>query len=143
MSFLKREMEGDLKAILDQFHCEAGTIHVAREGQLYLVAMAGLPAELEPVISVIPFGKGMAGLAAQRQEPVHLCNLQTDQSGDSQPGAKASGMEGSIAVPIWLYGATGRELKGVLGVAKSTAYSYSREEIDSLLRAAVALAGKL
>ena len=43
----------------------------------------------------------MAGLAVQRKEPVSVCNLQTDASGAARPGAKATGMEGALVVPIF------------------------------------------
>ena len=36
---------------------------------------------------------------AERAEPVTACNLQTDTSGDVRPGARATGLQGSICVP--------------------------------------------
>jgi hypothetical protein len=44
-------------------------------------------------VQIVPIGKG-TGLAAERKEPISVCNLQTDSSGDARPGAKATGMEG-------------------------------------------------
>jgi signal transduction protein with GAF and PtsI domain len=71
----------------------------------------------------------MAGLAAERGEPVQVCNLQTDTSGVAKPGAKETGMEGSIALPIRFEG----RMLGVLGVAKPTIYEFKKEEIALLM----------
>jgi len=76
----------------------------------------------------IPIGKGMAGLAAERREPVQMCNLQTDTSGDAKPGAKLTQMKGSIAVPMIV----NDELVGVLGVAKPEEYEFTENEIAEL-----------
>ena len=81
-------------------------------------------------IESIPIGKGMAGLAAERREPVQLCNLQTDTSGQAKPAARKTGMEGSIALPILV----GDELRGVLGVAKPIEYDFTTDEKDLLMR---------
>jgi signal transduction protein with GAF and PtsI domain len=127
--------EADFQAILDQvldhFACTAGTIHsLASQSQmLHLRARRNIPDELLPRIQKIPIGKGMAGLAAERRQPVQVCNLQTDASGAARPGAKETGMEGCIAVPIL----AGDQVLGVLGVAKPTAYEYSETEIALLM----------
>lgn len=49
-------------------------------------------------LSEIPIGKGMAGIAAERRQPVEMCNLQiemcnlqTDTSEIARPGAKVEG----------------------------------------------------
>ena len=82
-------------------------------------------------------------MAAEREEAVQICNLQTDDSGTARPGAKATGMEGSIAVPIWAEEEGKRVLKGVLGVGKTTAHQYSEEEIQGLLSAGTEISGKM
>jgi GAF domain-containing protein len=71
----------------------------------------------------------MAGIAAERRQPVEMCNLQTDASGIARPAAKETKVEGSIAVPMMLEGI----LYGTLGVAKSVPYNFSKEEVDDLL----------
>ena len=81
-------------------------------------------------------GKGIAGLAAERREPITICNLQTDTSGQARPGAKATGMEGSLAVPML----AGSELRGVLGIAKAEAYDWSETETALLTEIAARLA---
>ena len=83
-----------------------------------------------PQVRHIPVGKGMAGLAALRREPVQTCNLQTDESGVAKPGAKRTRMQGSVAAPIIVDG----ELRGTIGVAKPQAYEFSRDENELLMR---------
>ena len=134
------DMDGTLERILEQLGCATGTIHrLGPAGQLELVAQRGLPDQLLPRVQSIPIGKGMAGLAAQRREPVQVCNLQTDCSGSAQPAARMTGMGGSIAVPVL----AGDELCGVLGVATAAAHEFSPEEIAFLNRIAVRLAQRL
>jgi len=69
-------------------------------------------------------GKGMAGLAVERKEPISVCNLQTDSSGDARPGAKATGMEGAIVVPIF----HGPDAVGALGIASRAPRTFTTEE---------------
>ena len=71
----------------------------------------------------------MAGIAAERRQPVEMCNLQTDDSGVARPAAKETKVEGSIAVPMMLDGI----LYGTLGVAKPTSYNFKPEEVSDLL----------
>jgi L-methionine (R)-S-oxide reductase len=120
-----------LEFVLEQLGCMAGTIHSfeAKSSMLCLRARRNIPDALLPRIQQIPIGKGMAGLAAERGEPVQVCNLQTDTSGVAKPGAKETGMEGSIALPIRFEG----RMLGVLGVAKPTIYEFKKEEIALLM----------
>lgn len=64
------------------------------EGILILKAHAGIPSHLVEIITRVPIGKGMAGLAAERNEPVSKCNIQGDQSREVQPRAKETGVNG-------------------------------------------------
>jgi len=119
-----------LEFVLEQSGCAAGTIHsLDSPSMLCLRARRNIPDALLPRIQQIPIGKGMAGLAAERCEPVQVCNLQTDTSGVAKPGAKETGMEGSIALPIRFEG----RVMGVLGVAKPTIYEFKKEEIALLI----------
>ncbi len=127
-----------LAAILARFDCQAGTVHRMVNGVLQLSAAHNLPPPIVELVRMVPVGKGMAGLAAQTRMPVSLCNLQTDTSGHARPAAKASGMEGSIAVPML----AGEEVRGVLGVAKAVAHDWTEEEKASLLAVGARLAGK-
>ncbi len=129
-------LEANLQAVLDQvltqFGCTVGTIHSLDSGAglLRLRAQRGIPDAIMNQVQVVPVGKGMAGLAAERREPVQVCNLQTDESGVAKPGAKETRMEGAVTVPI-LVGGT---LRGAMGVAKPVAYEFSKAETDLLLR---------
>lgn len=120
-----------LDHVLRHFDCPVGTVHLldAGDGQLHLAAQRGLPPPVLDKVAVIPIGKGMAGIAAERRQPVQVCNLQTDQSGVVRPGAKLTQMEGSLAVPML----AGDALRGVLGIAKPVAYEFSAAETQLLL----------
>ncbi len=125
-----------LAETLRHFGCQAGTVHwLGGDGQLHLAASHNIPPHIVAIVTIVPIGKGIAGLAAERREPVSLCNLQTDTSGQARPAAKATGMEGSVAVPILV----GGELRGVLGIAKPTAYNWSDAEKAELLAIAAQL----
>ncbi len=118
-----------LAAAIAHFGCAAGTVHFLRDGVLQLAASKNIPPPVVQIIAKVPIGKGIAGLAAERREPVTICNLQTDTSGQARPGARATGMEGSLAVPMLTDG----ELRGVLGIAKAEAHDWTPEESELLL----------
>jgi len=120
----------NLGAILAELGCQTGTIHRAGvDGELKLESQVGVPEFLIPKIASIPFGKGIAGCAAERKGPVQLCNLQTDTSGVARPGAKATGVNGSLAVPV--LAPDGRVL-GVIGVGKLVPHEFTAEETARL-----------
>jgi signal transduction protein with GAF and PtsI domain len=97
---------------------------------LHLAAASpGMPEAVVAIIRTIPVGKGMAGLAVERAEPVNACNIQTDNSGDVRPGAKATGLAGSIVVPIF----DGTEVVGALGVANRSERTFAASEIAQLM----------
>ncbi len=135
----RASLDGALQAILAHFGCQAGTIHLtdpAAPGLLRLAAHAGLPPNVVALVQSVPLGKGIAGLAAERREPITICNLQTDTSGQARPAARTTGMEGSIAVPML---SPAGALCGVLGIAKATAYDWPASETAQLLAVAAAL----
>jgi L-methionine (R)-S-oxide reductase len=127
--------DGALLALLDRvlghFACQVGTIHEmdAPRRVLRLRAQRGLPDAILDRVRAIPLGKGMAGIAAERREPVQVCNLQTDASGVARPDARLTRMEGSIAVPMLVGGV----VRGTLGVAKPTPHAFTAEESALLL----------
>ena len=129
------DLSAALAATVAHFGCQAGTIHLLREGVLKLAAHHNIPPPVVQIIGTVPVGKGIAGLAAERREPVTICNLQTDTSGQARPGAKATGMEGSLAVPMM----AGGELRGVLGIAKADAYDWPEPETALVLAIAARL----
>lgn len=127
--------EANLLAVLDKvladFGCTVGTIHSLEpaSGMLRTRAQRGIPEDMLDRLQLIPVGKGMAGLAAERRAPVQVCNLQTDASGVARPSARETQVQGAIAVPM--LGTDG--VCGVLGVAKPVAYDFSPAEVASLL----------
>ena len=126
--------EAGLRGVLDRVlaHVEGnvGTIHRwdASSAMLQLETQRGVPDQLLPKITAIPQGKGMAGLAAERREPVQVCDLQTDCSGVARPAARETGAQGSIAVPMLVSG----QVRGVLGVAKTAAHDFEETEVRLL-----------
>lgn len=116
-----------LRWCVGAFRADLGTLHVwdAEARLLKLRADHRMPPALREKVLEIPLGKGMAGMAAERREPVQVCNLQQDASGVVRPGAKASGMEGAIAVP--LLDALGA-VRGVLGLANATPREWTADE---------------
>lgn len=123
-----------LAHILERFAADVGTIHRLDRatGLLLLEAHRGLPPAVLEAVRQVPVGKGMAGLAAARCQPVDVCNLQTDTSGVARPNARQTGMQGSIATPMLVSG----ELRGTLGVGMPTHHEFSDEERTELLRIA-------
>ncbi|MHC2993703.1 histidine kinase [Pontibacter sp. HJ8] len=121
-----------LTDVIEAFDCTTGTLHTFDPvaGLLRLQAQQGIPPFLVPKMMEIPVGKGMAGIAAERRQPVEMCNLQTDESGVARPAARETKVEGSIAVPLLLDG----ELYGTLGIAKPVPYDFTEEEKSSLLQ---------
>lgn len=136
---------GDLQEVLrvtmEHFRADTGTIHVLEsDGVLHLkAASAGIPPPVLDAVRLVPIGKGMAGLAVQRKEPISVCNLQTDMSGAARPGAKTTGMEGALVVPLL----AGDEAVGALGIANRAPRAFTPEETALLTgvgRAIAALA---
>ncbi len=123
------------------FDCTTGTLHFldADTDLLKLQSQIGIPSFLLPKISEIPIGKGMAGIAAERREPVEMCNLQTDTSGVARPAAKETKVEGSIAVPMILDDV----LYGTLGIAKPVPYEFTEDERRELMAISVEIARAL
>ena len=134
-----RSLSEALEAALEHFDCQAGTIHLLDDGILKLEAHSGIPDPVVELVRTVPVGKGIAGLAAEHRSPISLCNLQTDTSGQARPGAKATGMEGSVAVPML----RGDQLVGVLGIAKATAHDWTEEEKATLLEFGRAIAARV
>ena len=121
-----------LDAIAGAFEARTATLHRAETNSrtLHLVASRGIPQQLRPVTEAIPFGKGMAGICAERRDFVTVCNLQTDESGVARPAARETGVAGAIVVPILAL--DGDELLGTLGVGKADEHEYSDEERETL-----------
>lgn len=113
------------------FHADSGTIHLLEaDGLLHLkAASAGIPEFVVQTVRTVPVGKGMAGLAVERATPVTACNIQTDTSGDVRPGAKLTGLEGAIVVPMLRAGAAA----GALGIANRAERTFTDDEQSLLI----------
>jgi len=129
---IDRNLNETLRLILQRFGADSGTIHLMHEdGVLHLEAWSGgIPPPVLEAVRLVPVGKGMAGLAVERNEPVTACNIQTDTSGDVRSGARATGLQGAIALPI-------RDEQGAavgcLGVANFLERTFTDQEIASLI----------
>lgn len=131
-----------LRAVLRHFGADMGMIHRLNpaDGYLELVATSdGIP---EPVLAAsrrIPLGKGIAGATAESGKPVSICNLQTDASGVARPGARASGAQGALCVPLFL----ADRVVGTLGVGVRGERTFSEAETAELLAVGRELAAPL
>ncbi|HTR41237.1 MAG TPA: GAF domain-containing protein [Pseudomonadales bacterium] len=123
-------LENVLRETLQHFRSESGTIHLldANKQFLNLTAQIGLPPQLLDVVKTIPVGKGIAGQVAAQNKPISICNLQTDSGGIAKPGAKQTGLGGSICVPI----RDGETLTGTFGIGTVRPYEYTAEETHEL-----------
>lgn len=129
-----------LELTVAHLNAESGTIHLlGADGVLHLKASLGIPDVVLRIVERVPVGKGMAGLAVERAEPVTACNIQTDTTGDVRPGAKQTGMEGAIVVPM----IKDSRAAGALGVANRTERTFTSEEIALLLEAGKRIASRM
>lgn len=122
-----------LTRILEYFEADGGTIHILdTDGMLELKAYSkGMPESVLAAIQSIPPGKGMAGVAFERNDTVDSCNLQEDDAcGAIRPGAKSTGFGGSIAVPIRDHDDNAR---GTLGIATMRERTFTSEECTELI----------
>ena len=135
--------KAELAAILEEFDCQTGTLHrCPPDGpELELVTQIGVPDNLLPIISQIPFGKGIAGAAAASREPVELCNLQKDLGGVAKEGARDTKVSGSLAVPI--FHPDGGQVIGTLGVGMQAPHDFSDDEKQRLAAHAASIAPRL
>ena len=135
-----------LVKVLENFACVTGTIHRTdpSTGLLMLLTQHGIPPHVLPMllpkIDNIPFGKGIAGCAAQRKEAVQLCNLQEDLGGVAKPDAQKTNVQGALAVPI--VGADGKVI-GVLGIGKMQPYEFNDSEVADLSAVAALISAKI
>lgn len=111
----------------------AGTVHVLRGGILELAAAVNIPPKVVEITRTIPKGKGMAGLAWERNAPVSTCNLKSDTSGDVRPGAKAVDANAAVALPV--HDGAG-EIRGVVGIAFMGERDMDASELERLAQIA-------
>jgi hypothetical protein len=121
------ELDVWLRAFIERHAGSNGTIHV-RNGSdvLTLAASHHIPDKVLGIVQTIPKGKGMAGLAWERDKPVSTCNLKTDQTGDVRPGAKAVDAQAAVALPV-------HDERGDLRAAVGIAFAMERDMSESEL----------
>jgi putative methionine-R-sulfoxide reductase with GAF domain len=130
-------MQQRLEELVRRFGADTGSLHWIEDGVLVLKGQVGIPPHVVEIVRRVPVGKGMAGLAAQRNAPVSACNVQTDASGDVRPGARDTGVNGAIVVPV--RDASGN-VRGALGIGVHRVYEYTPEETERLIEEAASMA---
>jgi L-methionine (R)-S-oxide reductase len=131
-----------LAAIMEETRTATGTVHlIPRGGQmLELLAAKNIPAGVLEKVRTIPVGKGMGGVAVEKRQPVTTCNLQEDDAGGViRQGARATGAQGALAVPM----ISDDQAIGALGVATQEPRDFTRAEIDAVLEMGSVLARAL
>lgn len=106
----------------------AGTVHRVHGELLELTAAYNIPEPVQNITRTIPRGKGMAGLAWERREPVQTCNLKEDRTGDVRPGAKAVAAQAAVAFPVAVAGS----VVAVVGVAYADERELAPETLAEL-----------
>jgi L-methionine (R)-S-oxide reductase len=125
-----------LEQFLQTHGAVAGTVHRRQGDTLRLVASHNIPPPVIAKTQFIPKGKGMAGLAWERDQIVQSCDLRADQTGDVQPGAKAVNAQAAAAIPV--HDASGA-VRAVVGIAFATERDFTPSELEGFTRAAEAL----
>jgi len=111
----------------------AGTVHLRENDILTLRAAINIPPKVRELTHHIPRGKGMAGLAWERDRAVATCNLKDDVSGDVRPGAKAVEAQAAVAIPVRR---DDGELRAVVGIAFAAERDFSEEDLARFEQAA-------
>jgi hypothetical protein len=114
----------------------AGTVHARRGDDMILAAAVNIPPPVVEVVRTVPKGKGMAGLAFERDAPVSTCNLKTDTTGDVRPGARAVDANAAVAIPV--HDEAG-EIRGVVGIAYRGERAMDESELALLTEEAQAV----
>lgn len=125
-----------LESLLARTGGVAGTVHEQRGKDLYLTAAHNIPPPVIAIVAHVPHGKGMAGVAQVKKEPVQTCNLQTDDSGTIKPGAKAVGAQAAIALPVLT---DDGDVRAVVGIAWDHERTLGPEIEQSMMRLAAEL----
>jgi hypothetical protein len=114
----------------------AGTVHVQRGEDLYLTAAHNIPPPVVAIVARVPHGKGMAGLAQVKKAPVQTCNLQTDETGNVKPGAKAVDAQAAVALPVL---DDAGAVRAVVGIAWSREGEIGPEQEQAMMESASSL----
>jgi signal transduction protein with GAF and PtsI domain len=134
-------IQQSLDDAIAHLRADSGTIHLKSPGRMVLILAASrnIPAEVLAIVREVPWGKGMAGLAAERAQPVDACNIQTTTSSDVRPGARKTGLQGALVVPMM----AGGRVVGTLGVGCVAERTFTPDETVWLIEHAGALAARL
>jgi hypothetical protein len=125
-----------LQKVIGDAGAIAGTVHCLKGDTLELVAAVNIPEKVQAITKTIPKGKGMAGLAWEREKPVQTCNLKDDNTGDVRPGVKAVDAAAAVALP--LIDASGA-VWAVVGIAFKETRELPESEIERLRQVAATL----
>ena len=125
-----------LEAFISQHDGFAGTVHVQRGADLYLTAARNIPPQVLAIVAHVPHGKGMAGMAQVQKTPVQTCNLQTDETGNIKPGAKAVDAQAAVALPVL---DEAGEVRAVVGIAWSKEGEIGPAEEQAMMNLAASL----
>jgi hypothetical protein len=126
-----------LESFVRDHHGVAGTVHVREHGgDLQLRAALNIPDKVQEIVRHIPIGKGMAGRAWERNEPVSTCNIQSDGSGAVRPGARSIDAQAGVALPVR---DPSGEVRAVVGIAYREERTPSEAELATLVSAAARL----
>jgi L-methionine (R)-S-oxide reductase len=138
---MSEESTASQQAWLEKFIREhrgiAGSVHL-RSGpdELSLAATVNIPEPVRKVVQMVPRGKGMAGLALERNAAISSCNIQTDGTGQVRPGARAVDAQAAVALPV--HNRDG-EVRAVVGIAFSDERTISDDELLALTEAAASM----
>jgi L-methionine (R)-S-oxide reductase len=115
----------------------AGSVH-RRSGpdELALVATVNIPEPVKKVVATVPRGKGMAGLALERNAAISSCNIQSDSTGQVRPGARAVNAQAAVALPVQN---PDGEVRAVVGIAFAGERTITDSELQELADAASSL----
>jgi L-methionine (R)-S-oxide reductase len=126
-----------LEAFIRQHQGVAGSVH-RRSGpdELSLVATVNIPEPVKKVVMVVPRGKGMAGLALERNAAISSCNIQSDTTGQVRPGARAVDAQAAVALPVQT---PDGEVRAVVGIAFGVQRDITDSELAALAESASSL----
>ncbi len=115
----------------------AGSVHRRTSADdLELTASLNIPPPVQEIVKRVPRGKGMAGLAFERNAAISTCNIQTDASGQVRPGARAVNAQAAVALPV--QDAKG-QVRAVVGIAFRNEKTLTDDELAALGTAAATL----
>lgn len=115
----------------------AGTVHRrSAADDLELIASLNIPPPVLTIVARVPRGKGMAGLAFERNAFISTCNIKTDTTGQVRPGARAVDAQAAVALPV--HDGQG-QVRAVVGIAFREEKILSDDDLAALGRAAEAL----